>query len=228
VERELFKSYKLHNDYEAKVGEKMILLKYGKAYKIFQAKEDYSSDDTKYPKILKNEPWVAWFARKNDCILLKGAGNWRAFRTIGWYYDWGLRLENCNKLKENPWVAVYINTRDIYSVDYAETKKRNKSWSKDKLDIFQQMDEKYYAADDLFISELVYTGKEKETVFLHYREYTGAGLARSPFFQQLRYDIEKTSIIKFKSLSIEVLNATNESILFRILSDENVPWMRID
>lgn len=228
VERELLKSYLLGDTYHTKIGDKMISFKYGRAYVMFEAKETCLSDDPKVPSILKGDAWVAWFGDSDEIIILKENSRLHAHQA-GWYYDYGLRLDinEAFILKEKPCVAVFINTPHVYLADYSKYKKRSKSWNKDKLDIFKLSDEKYYSGDDLRQSELIFNGREKDTVFLLYREYTGTGLARTPFYQQLRYNIKDSSIINFKSLRVEVLDATNEGITFKVLSDADVPWMRI-
>lgn len=226
VERELLKSYTLGTTYYKTIGDRMMLFKYGKAYITFEAKETYLSDDPKYPSVTKGGAWVAWFGDRDEIIILREKSNWRAYKARGWYYDWGLRLKKSSKVKEKPWVAVFINNPSVYLADFTKYEKSRKLWSKDKLDIFKLSDEKYYSGDDLFLAELLYTGREKDTVFLLYREYTGKGMARTPFYQDLRYNIEESSIINFKSLRIEVLTATNEGISFKVVSDGDVPWMR--
>jgi len=224
VERELVKSYSIGTTYHTKIGNKMMSLKYGKAYMMLEAKETCYSDEPKLPGILKGDVWVAWFGNKNEIIIMKENCNLNAYK--GWHYGYGLRLEKSLVLKEKPFVEVFIPTPHLYTASFTEYKKKTKLWTKDRLDIFKLLDEKYYAGEDLFKSELLYNGREKDTVFLLYREYTGEGMARSPFYQQLRYNIKDSSVINFKSLKIEVLDATNEGITFKVVSDGDVPWMR--
>jgi len=224
VERELVKSYSLGTTYYTKIGDSMMSFQYGKAYMMFEATETCYSDDSRWPGIMKGDVWVAWFGDSDGIIIMKKGSKLNAYK--GWHYGYGLKLDNSYVLTEKPFVEVYINTPHLYTAGFTEYKKNTKLWPKDRFEVFKLLDKKYYAGEDLLKSELLYNGREKDTVFLLYREYTGEGIARSPFYQQLRYDVKESSIINYKSLRIEVLNATNEGITFKVISDEDVQWMR--
>lgn len=75
-----------------------------------------------------------------------------------------------------------------------------------------------YATDDSFLEELIYTGRSGNTIFISYREYKKE-FARPAFFQELKYDLEKSDIIVFRNYKIKVLDATNEYIRFLVLVD---------
>lgn len=65
--------------------------------------------------------------------------------------------------------------------------------------------------------ELIYNGKSKDTIKLAYREYKD-DLARPAFYQDLTYDLSESKIIGFRSMNIEVIEATNSSIKFIVKS----------
>ncbi|EGG28363.1 hypothetical protein IMCC3088_318 [Aequoribacter fuscus] len=50
-----------------------------------------------------------------------------------------------------------------------------------------------------------------------YREFTATGYARDAFTQDVQYDLEEGTIIGFKGARIEVLDATNRSIRYRVI-----------
>jgi len=75
-----------------------------------------------------------------------------------------------------------------------------------------------------FKAELVYTGVSENTARLLYREYVD-DMARSAFSQELEYDLSDSNIISFRSISIEVLEATSSNMRFRVISDEDLPWL---
>ena len=75
-----------------------------------------------------------------------------------------------------------------------------------------------------FEAELIYSGKSGDTIKLVYREYLD-GLARPAFTQDLEYDLSESKTIAFKTLVIDVLEATNSSIRFIVQSDDGLPWL---
>lgn len=77
-----------------------------------------------------------------------------------------------------------------------------------------------------FSAELLYSGMSGSTIRLMYREYTD-DMARPAYAQELRYDLNESKTINFKSLSIEVLEAGNSKIRYRVLSDEDLPWLPV-
>lgn len=66
--------------------------------------------------------------------------------------------------------------------------------------------------------EIVYTGKSGGAINLIYREYSKEDIARTAFFQNLSYDAS-VSVIAFKSIKMEIVSATNESISFYVRAD---------
>jgi hypothetical protein len=76
--------------------------------------------------------------------------------------------------------------------------------------------------------ELVYSGRDGNTLFVTYREYTaqnivgfddGGLMARPAFSQDLRYDLAASDTIVFRDYRIRVVEATNEVIRVVVLSD---------
>ncbi len=72
--------------------------------------------------------------------------------------------------------------------------------------------------DDSYQYELVYVGLTGSTIRLMYREYSN-NFARPAFSQDLTYDLSQSKIITFRSYRIRVLEATNDSLKFVVLSD---------
>jgi hypothetical protein len=64
--------------------------------------------------------------------------------------------------------------------------------------------------------ELIYTGASNNTVHISYREYSPEDLARTAFFQDLTYSADQ-SMINFREIGIQLINATNERILFKVV-----------
>jgi|GEM_PF-2708958 len=76
----------------------------------------------------------------------------------------------------------------------------------------------------MFKFELIYTGKTKNTISVVYREYVDS-FAKSSFFQNLTYDLDESSDIKFKTIEIRVLNSTNSELIFKVLKDGDLNWV---
>jgi len=65
--------------------------------------------------------------------------------------------------------------------------------------------------------ELIYAGRAGDTLHLTYREYTINGLARTPFFQQVYYDLKTSNEIIFQDWIIQVIDANNQQIRFKVI-----------
>ena len=70
--------------------------------------------------------------------------------------------------------------------------------------------------------ELIYSGRSGEEIALAYREYASGPdgtFARSAFYQDLKYDLSKSSRIVFRSMELEIVEASNAGVTFRVLRD---------
>lgn len=77
--------------------------------------------------------------------------------------------------------------------------------------------EQRYSAD--FVrKELIYSGKSGNTIEISYREFRG-GLAAPAFYQNLKYDLLESKKITFQNFQIEIINAGNQSITYRVVRD---------
>jgi len=66
--------------------------------------------------------------------------------------------------------------------------------------------------------ELLYSGRSGSVIEVAYREFRG-GYAAPAFYQHLKYDLAESTGIRFQNFKIDVLEASNERIKFKILSD---------
>lgn len=64
--------------------------------------------------------------------------------------------------------------------------------------------------------ELIYSGRMGGTLNFLYREYTGEGIARTAFNQNISYD-SATRMIEFKELKLEILEIGPSSITLKII-----------
>jgi hypothetical protein len=75
-----------------------------------------------------------------------------------------------------------------------------------------------YTTSDSIKQELIYTGRSSNTINVSYREYIQE-FARPAFFQELRYDLSQSDIIVFRNYRIQVLEANNEFMRYKVLAD---------
>jgi len=68
-----------------------------------------------------------------------------------------------------------------------------------------------------FKQEFIYNGRYENNLKFVYREFSG-DLARAAFTQEVQYDISKESIVGFKNLLIEVIEASNTKIEYRVIT----------
>jgi hypothetical protein len=98
---------------------------------------------------------------------------------------------------------------------------RQSEWPEEKF--LEKADEPFFQEATAFRGELIYSGREGDVIRIVYREYTG-DFIRPAFAQELRYDLGESRIIRFRSLEIEILEADNSEITFRVLSHGGGPW----
>ena|ERR1043166_2483370 len=130
-------------------------------------------------------------------------------------------------------VSTTLETRTLKSYDIGQTKKANlgdvflvdqdgsiqkvKRWvgllnSPDGW----QVTEEY--SKDFIRKELIYAGKAGNAIEVSYREFRG-GYAAPAFFQNLKYDLLESKIIRFQNFKIEILAADNQGIVYVVVSD---------
>jgi len=66
-----------------------------------------------------------------------------------------------------------------------------------------------------FLQELIYSGRTGNNIKFLYREYK-SGLARGAFSQEVQYDVSISNTIKFKEAEIEVIEATNMDLTYKV------------
>ena len=67
-----------------------------------------------------------------------------------------------------------------------------------------------------FKQQFIYNGKSGSTIKFTYREFNG-DMARPAFTQDLQYDLTESSTIGFKEVRMEILEATNVGIEYKVL-----------
>lgn len=71
-----------------------------------------------------------------------------------------------------------------------------------------------------FQQTLLYSGRVGDKVNISYREFSG-NVARPAFSNDVEYDLSSSSELAYRGARIEVIEATNSSITYRVLSNFN-------
>lgn len=79
---------------------------------------------------------------------------------------------------------------------------------------------KAIATEDTFQQTLLYNGKVGNKVNIGYREFSGS-LARPAFNNSVEYDLSESSVIGYKGAQLEILEATNQHIKYKVLRNFN-------
>ena len=70
----------------------------------------------------------------------------------------------------------------------------------------------------IFQQELIYNGRVGDQLKFIYREFNAA-TARSAFTQNAQYDLKESNIIGFKNARLEILEANNRLIRYKVISN---------
>lgn len=73
---------------------------------------------------------------------------------------------------------------------------------------------------DSFQQTLIYSGKVGNKINIGYREFSGS-LARPAFNNNVEYDLSESSIIGYKGAQLEIIEATNRHIKYRVVKNFN-------
>jgi hypothetical protein len=73
-------------------------------------------------------------------------------------------------------------------------------------------------ADDSFQQTLIYSGKIGSKVKLGYREFSNS-VARPAYNNDVDYDLNESKLVGYKGARIEILEASNQSITYKVISN---------
>ena len=91
-----------------------------------------------------------------------------------------------------------------------------------KVDGFKTQSDTFIGnnCSNCFKQEFIFNGKVGSSLKFIYREYIN-DMARPAFNQELQYDLNESNTVGFKGLRMEIVNATNTSIEYKVLSSFN-------
>jgi len=75
-------------------------------------------------------------------------------------------------------------------------------------------------SENAFQQTLVYNGGSGNTVKIGYREFKD-DTARAAFSNEIEYDISKSRVIAYKHAKLEIIEADNTHVRYRVLSNFN-------
>jgi hypothetical protein len=98
---------------------------------------------------------------------------------------------------------------------------RGGTWPKDPL--FAPA-EGLAGQENAFRAQLIYSGLDGRTIRATYREFSG-DFIRPAFAQEVQYNLAQDSTIAYKTIKIQVLEATNSVLRYRVREDGGLPWL---
>lgn len=78
--------------------------------------------------------------------------------------------------------------------------------------------DKVSLSDPSYVQQIIYNGRVGDYLKFIYREFSGDYI-RPAFTQDIQYDLGLSSVIGFKTLRLEVLDATNTEIRYKLISN---------
>ena len=75
-------------------------------------------------------------------------------------------------------------------------------------------------AEDSFQQTLIYNGKVGNKINIGYREFQ-SNRVRAAFSNEVEYDLSDSNTIGYKGAELEIIEATNQSIKYRVISNFN-------
>lgn len=73
---------------------------------------------------------------------------------------------------------------------------------------------------DSFQQTLIYNGKVGDKINVGYREFS-SNRARNAFRNEVEYDLSESNVIGYQGAQVEVIEATNQTIKYRVISNFN-------
>ena len=196
------KTYDIGLTQQANTGTAMITIY--STYHLPSYKIKYEYEPPGLPPISPDQEWVAFHTLGDNYIVTTRKYPYRIL---------GIEIKPNGELAdEKPWIKVYNYRRAM-----------QKPWKTSDPQVFMPL-EGHLIHDGSFKAELIYTGITGNTINISYREFAN-NLARPLFYHELKYDLNESDQITFRSLRIEVLEADNAKIRFQVIDDGGLPWV---
>ena len=201
---EFKKSYEIGSVQEAKLDTAMITIFSGYVLPSYRITNSYQPPRG-LPAITPEQEWVAHNTVGENYVIT----------TKKHPYDlyYGIEIKPDGKLaSEKPWVQLDNHTRPMQD-----------PWKPVNPQVFVPL-KGYTLHEGYFKAEFIYRGVRGNAAYISYREYSNYK-GKPAYSAELEHDINRSDPIVFRSLNIQVLEANNESIRFKILEDGGLPWV---
>lgn len=76
------------------------------------------------------------------------------------------------------------------------------------------------SSDNSFQQTLIYSGRVGDKINIGYREFS-SNMARPAFNNDVEYDLSESNVIGYRGAELEIIEATNRSITYRVVSNFN-------
>jgi len=214
IRQMLVTNYNLNEQKIALVGEEIINVEIDEVIDIYEVLFDYKPPYIPsfgyYPYLSKGDIFIAAAHISNnadDLCVLKLEGKKENIQQLIAERDVFINIHSNGK----------INRGWIYKSGYVPLQDE---WTKEKL--FQKLDIPFKIRNKFRI-EIIYSGIIGNTVKALYREFI-EDFARPSFYQELQYNLDISNIISYRSIKIEILEATNSYIKYRVIQDDGLYW----
>lgn len=176
------------------------------AYSIpsFRIRNEYQP--RKLPILAPDQEWVAFHSLDGNYIVT----------TKKYPYSTILGLEitpEGDLSSDHPWVELPRKSRPVQD-----------EWKTTTSQVFMRSED-YVLHDGFFRADLQYAGIAGSTIHLLYQEFSNYK-SRPSAAGDYYYDLTKSNMIMFKSLKIEIMEADNEKIKYRVIDDAGLPWIQ--
>ena len=173
--------------------------------------EGYSVANSSY-QVISNSAIEGCFLRVSSLDLVDESGTFIS--------NW---LQLSKGADENNNSGLSIGGRTILSGSILNSSILNSSSSLFSIEVPADACSKRYIFSNYgqtFKQELIYLGRSGDELSFKYREYSG-NLARPAFSADLTYDLSKSQTIGYRGARIEVIDAGNQQIRYRVKSHMN-------
>lgn len=115
----------------------------------------------------------------------------------------------------DPWECIQLSKTEpkiwVVTIFHAKVGNRADGVSRTKYSL---------VSDDSFQQTLIYSGKVGSKIRIGYREFSNS-IARPAFNNDVDYDLNESRTIGYKGARLEIIEATNEYIKYRVLVNFN-------
>lgn len=196
----VLRSYELGERQVASIGDPIFDVRAGDVYPAYQVSGDYDHGEDRLPELRRGMVFYAVFAEDEGFVL----------ENPNFSEDYGILV----RPDGTPIGFASLETGRI-------SRFRTGDWPPTLL--FERTTV-VREQEGAFRAQILYSGVDGSTLRTTYREFAG-DFARPAFSQELQYDLRQDSIISFRSVRIEVLEAGNTRLEYVVEEDGGLPWL---